>query len=259
MERRIRAVYLDWDHTLYSHKQKTIPQSALDAIGNLREKGILVFLASGRHIRELDDMWDKELPFDGFVTLSGQLNYDKDWNLLSSYPIKGNMRQEAIQLFEQRKIPTVFLNEKGYYLNTVTSLVEKVQKDISSPVHPLGAFQGEEIYMVTVFAKEKDLEETKRKLSEGRMSHWHDYGWDFIAREGGKEIGMIALEKRYGFTAEESMAFGDSDNDLEMLQHASLGIAMKDSDPKLLAVADDITDTPENDGIYKALVKYGLL
>ena len=47
----IKAVFFDVDGTLVSHKTKSVPQSAVNAVNVLREKGIKVFLSTGRHIR----------------------------------------------------------------------------------------------------------------------------------------------------------------------------------------------------------------
>ena len=52
----IKAVFFDVDGTLVSHKSKSVPESAKDAIERLRSKGIKVFLSTGRHIHELKNM-----------------------------------------------------------------------------------------------------------------------------------------------------------------------------------------------------------
>ena len=55
------------------------------------------------------------------------------------------------------------------------------------------------------------------------------------------------------------MAFGDGGNDMSMLRHAGVGIAMGNAEDKVKAVADYVTDTVDADGIYKALKKLGVL
>ena len=61
----------------------------------------------------------------------------------------------------------------------------------------------------------------------------------------------IKQEKTYGF--------GDSMNDYEMLEYVKYGVAMGRSDDQLKAIAAYVTDTVENDGVYKALEKYELI
>ena len=62
-----------------------------------------------------------------------------------------------------------------------------------------------------------------------------------------------------GITTEETIAFGDADNDLEMLQLAGIGVAMGNALPQVRACADMVTDTVENDGIAHALQKLKLI
>ena len=57
----------------------------------------------------------------------------------------------------------------------------------------------------------------------------------------------------------EIMAFGDGENDIDMLQFAGVGVAMGNADEKVKAMADYVTDTVENDGIEKALRHFGLI
>lgn len=49
----IKAVFFDVDGTFVSHKSKSVPKSAREALDKLREKGIKVFLSTGRHMHEL--------------------------------------------------------------------------------------------------------------------------------------------------------------------------------------------------------------
>lgn len=58
---------------------------------------------------------------------------------------------------------------------------------------------------------------------------------------------------------EDIIAIGDSENDLEMLQAAGVGIAMGNASAYVKEAADDVTGTVEEDGVYDAFLKYGLL
>ena len=69
----IKAVFFDIDGTLLSHKTNSVPASAVRALENLREKGILTFIATGRHLPELKKLHALDgLHFDGAVSLNGQ-------------------------------------------------------------------------------------------------------------------------------------------------------------------------------------------
>ncbi|MBR5049700.1 MAG: HAD hydrolase family protein, partial [Erysipelotrichaceae bacterium] len=60
-------------------------------------------------------------------------------------------------------------------------------------------------------------------------------------------------------SAEQCAAFGDSENDIPMLRAAGLGVAMGNAMESAREAADYITDNASEDGVYKALKKFGIL
>ena len=70
---------------------------------------------------------------------------------------------------------------------------------------------------------------------------------------------MYDILKRYGIDPQDSMAFGDSENDVSMLKAAGIGVAMGNATAQAKAAADYITDDAEKDGIYKALRHFELI
>ena len=97
----------------------------------------------------------------------------------------------------------------------------------------------------------------------------HKKDFDFIDRGNGfyevvpvgcsKASGMKFLMEHFQIPLEDTIAIGDSTNDMPMLSFAGLSIAMKESDPVVLETVDYVTDTVENDGIYKAMEHFGLI
>ena len=72
----IRAVFFDIDGTLMSLQTRTIPDGVFEALHALKEKGIRLFIATGRGKDGLKVLAD--FPFDGYITLNGQFCYDAD-------------------------------------------------------------------------------------------------------------------------------------------------------------------------------------
>ena len=71
-----------------------------------------------------------------------------------------------------------------------------------------------------------------------------------------KGDGLLRVADILGVPHDMTFAIGDSENDISMLQSAKYGIAMKDSDPRLLKAASYITGTCEEDGFAKAVFDY---
>jgi HAD superfamily hydrolase (TIGR01484 family) len=89
----------------------------------------------------------------------------------------------------------------------------------------------------------------------------------YLGKEGGeispkgvhKGSGLTAIAEYYGAGIENTIAIGDSDNDTPMIQRAGIGIAMGNADPGLKEIADDITTSINENGIFNAFRKYGLI
>jgi hydroxymethylpyrimidine pyrophosphatase-like HAD family hydrolase len=72
-------------------------------------------------------------------------------------------------------------------------------------------------------------------------------------RDAGKHAGLRLLVERLGLTPEQCAAFGDADNDSDMLRFAGLGVAVANATPGCLAAADHVTAPHHEDGVAKAL------
>ena len=84
-------------------------------------------------------------------------------------------------------------------------------------------------------------------------------GAGIISHEGGKVMGMEQILKFHGISREECIAFGDGENDIEMLQFAGIGIAMGNADPEVKESADYVTADVDEGGVLKALRHYKLI
>ncbi len=256
---KIKAVFFDVDGTLLSHRHGSVPISAKTAMYRLREIGIKVFAATGRHMLELEQLSVCDLPFDGYVTLNGQICLDVNKNLLYAAPIKDEDTREMASVFDQRKIPVMFIEQDDMYVNFVNTAVADAQAAISSPVPSLGVYTGNKIYQFIVFDREEQVQRLMRKLSGCEMSQWNPYAFDVIPKDGGKVAGIRQILQHVHISREEIMAFGDGENDKDMLRYAGIGVAMGNADASVKQQADHVTADVDQDGVAKALTFYGIL
>lgn len=84
------------------------------------------------------------------------------------------------------------------------------------------------------------------------------YGFDFLPPDHNKGYALIWLAHHYGLELAETMAIGDSHNDLDMLETAGLGVAMQNAAEIVKARADVITASNAADGVAEALERYVL-
>ncbi len=75
-------------------------------------------------------------------------------------------------------------------------------------------------------------------------------------KRGVKGNGMRFISEHYGIPREEMIAIGDSLNDLSMIEYAGLGVAMANSQPEVLAIADVVVPSNDDDGVAFAIEKF---
>ena len=183
MKPSIKAVFFDLDGTLLSHTLKRIPSSAELAIKKLRENGIKVFLATGRHMVQLHDLPVLHIEYDGFITLNGQLVFDKDKNLISGMAFDDITTKFFAELFNKKEMPLIFMEEKEIYLNFTNDKVKEVLKIVSTEKLDVKEYTGNKIYMVTNFiSPDKDQEFSKLLPDNIEIARWGNDGSDLILK-----------------------------------------------------------------------------
>lgn len=255
----IKAIFFDVDGTLLSHKTKSVPKSAKQAIETLRKKGIRCVVATGRHLLEMQDLPVSEIEFDSYITLNGQLCFDENKEVLFGRAIQNHEKELIIDLFNHKETAVMMIEKNRIYMNFVNDYVRKAQEDVSTRVFDCEDYSGNDIYMASVYIDHTNEDPFKEKFKNCLVTRWHDYGVDVVSKDGGKVAGIQEYLKMNHINQEETMAFGDGENDIEMLKYVHLGIAMGNAKEIVKENADDVTLEVDEDGIVYALKKYGLL
>ena len=255
----IKAAFFDVDGTLLSYKTKQVCPSAKKAIAKLQSRGILCIVATGRHMIQMSKMPVADIPFDAFVMLNGQLVLDKEQNVLFGVPIEGKTKEFLVEKFNDHTFPAVLIERDQMYLNCITEHVLDVNKRMSIAPMPLSDYRGGDIYQICAYLRPEDEPLLKPIEQDCVMTHWHYGGKDIIAGGGGKMAGIKRYLEMTGIKPEEIIAFGDADNDLEMIRFAGIGVAMGNGEAEVKAVADYVTTDIDDDGIEKALKHFNLI
>lgn len=255
----IKAIFFDIDGTLLSHQSGTVPPSAKSAITQLRKKGIKLFTATGRHMNEIQRMPVGNLPFDGYITLNGQICLDSNKTILYDTAISTKDTEIMASIFDKKEIPILTIEADRMYINFINSAVCAVQKAISTPLPDIGTYTGNKVYQYIVFGDKQHVQALTGQLSCCKMSQWNPHAFDIIPFKGGKIAGIQHILKHFQIEQHEMMAFGDGDNDIEMLHHAGIGVAMGNANDAAKQHADYVTAGIDQDGVKKALEFYGIL
>ena len=248
-----KIVFLDVDGTLIPEGGNAPLKSTRDSIKKLQSQDIGVALCTGRHPTEIKTLGLLDIPYDGFVLLNGQLCLDKNMNKLYSNPIYGRDKEEILEIFDKMEVPVVIVEEKRLYLNFVNDRVVKAQADVASLPHETGKYHGADILMSTIF------DDGIFKFTSLRTGRWHKYAIDIYPTTGGKVNGIKHFIRHFEMDMADVVAFGDAENDIDMIKTAGIGVAMGNAYPETKEVADYVTDDSDKDGIEKGLKHLGLI
>jgi len=255
----IKAVFIDIDGTLLSHKTRRIPDSTRRTIAALREKGIKCVIATGRHMMELGFLPMGDLRVDGYMMLNGQMGYDGDGKALYEVPFDEEARRFVIGEFRKKAIPFELVERDRMYINYIDETTVEVLKTVTTGPPVVGEYTGAPIFMATAFAGEREVELRREYAEHVLPARWHPYGIDLLPKTSGKDFGIRQYMAIFGLDREETMAFGDEENDVEMLRYAGIGVAMGNGADITKAAADHVTADIDDDGLEKAVKYFGLL
>lgn len=248
----IKAVFFDIDGTLLDHNDHAMPSSTLTALNKLKESGIKVFIATGRPPSKLEVI-KQYFKFDGYLTSNGQYCFNDDKIIYEKYINKQDIKN-ILPYINKNNIPVIFAKIDQNYCNPYLDKTLQVQKYIR-----IEDILNEDIVQLMVYINEEKDQEFLSYMPHCKSARWTSQFADIIPMDGGKNIGIDQMIKYYKIKLNEVMAFGDGNNDIDMLKHVGIGVAMGNANDKVKAISDYVTSDINDDGIYKALKKFKLI
>ena len=258
--KKIKIIFFDIDDTLRNSKTGFIPISIPTVFQQLREKGILTGIATGRGIFGVVPEI-RELKPDFFVTLNGAYIEDKKGNVIDSNKISKDKVESYIAWTKEVGIDYGLVGSHTAKLSTRTEMISQA----IDPIYPdldvdPDFYEKEDIYQMWTFEDQGDnLTLPESLASTLRMVRWHEHSSDVVPISGSKAAGVAKVVEHLGLKPENVMVFGDGLNDLELFDYAGISIAMGISHEKIKEKADYITKTVEEDGIFDALERFGMV
>ncbi len=260
----IRAVFFDIDGTLVSFNTHRVSDATVEALAELRRRGVKVILATGRLLNQTEVV--SRIKFDAYITLNGCCCLAEDGTtVISKATIPQSDLEAIVDYLEENNhpFPCSFMDEVGNTINYVDDRVQTVWDNIALPVprteNPRQTIQ-RNIYQVNIYVDEKDEAPiVERYLQHCESTRWHPLFADVNLRGVSKQQGVDTMLDYFGISREEAMAFGDGGNDVSMLGHVGWGVAMGNAVDSAKQAAVYVTDTVDDEGICKALQHFGLI
>lgn len=259
-----KALFFDIDGTLVSFHTHTIPNSTIEAIAAAKAKGIRIFIATGRPaaiINNLSAIQDRNL-IDGYVTMNGGYCFvGKEVIYKSAIPPADV--QTLANFAGKQNFPCIFVGEHDVCVCQPDEMVKEIFYDFLKvdilPVKSIEEATRQEIFQMTPFITPEQEKSILPLLTGCETGRWHPTFSDITAKGNTKQKGIDEVINHFGIRLEETMAFGDGGNDISMLRHAAIGIAMGNATEEVKAHANYITATVDEDGIAKALRHFSII
>lgn len=261
----IKALFFDIDGTLVSFDTHEIPVSTIEALTAAKAKGIHVFIATGRPrviINNLAALQERNL-IDGYITMNGGYCFVEEKVIYKSAIPPADV-QAIMQYCVDRNIPCIVVDEHNVCVCQPNEMVKQIfndflKVDVIPTKAPEEAIQGKEIFQLTPFITEDEEKEIAPSIPNCEIGRWFHAFADVTAKGNTKQKGIDEIIRHFNIRLEETMAFGDGGNDISMLRHAAIGVAMGNAKEDVKAVADYVTYSVDDDGLAKALKHFGVI
>lgn len=255
----VKIIFFDIDGTLIDPQTGRISEKTAQALKQLQEKGIKRCIVTGRPPASLPDFGD--LRFDVMSTFNGSFCYT-DTEVIYSNPIDpADVRivlQNAATLGRPVSIAVrdrlaangIDQDLADYY--RVAGLELTVAEDFDETCR-------EDIYQIMLGCREADHDAIIQGADNVKLAISWERAVDVIPLTGGKGTAIRRILAYYHLDPTEALAFGDSYNDIEMLQSVGTGVAMGNAAARLKEIADDVCGNVSEDGIYHYCIEKGLI
>ena len=255
------AVACDLDFTLIGADALLSPRT-VEAIGRVRALGIPFVIVTGRMFRSVRPYLETAGIEDPVVCYQGAAVADpRTGELLLHVPIPLELAREALAAFEAEGAHVNCYVGDELYVAEVNDRARTYAEFQHIPVTPVGRLLDwldeppTKLVAVDEPPRIAELQERLRARFGGRLfvSTSLPVFLELASPAVSKGSGLAFVAKRLGFDAAQTIAFGDGENDVELLEWAGYGIAVADANPRLQAIADWTCPGPSEAGVAAVL------
>jgi Cof subfamily protein (haloacid dehalogenase superfamily) len=255
-----KYLFIDLDGTIIDHSTRSIPESTKLAFKLAKQKGHELVIATGRPPCLFYGI-DTELDIHSYIAANGRYAVHHDEVILDR-PIPHDIVEQVVKYFEQERFDIALegLDEfvlQSNYSDLFMKFIEAFH--LKTPVLKPGFYQNHKIYQINLFYDQPDFKKYQELFPDLEFTYSNEYGIDVNTKGGFKEQGIKAFVEKLGIPIEDCIAFGDGYNDISMFRYVKTSVAMGNAHKEVRDAATFVTDSVNNDGLYKSMKKLGLI
>lgn len=259
-----KVMFLDIDGTILKPDGK-IENSTKFAIKHLQQKGVEVFLATGRPLHEIAFIAD-ELDIQSFIGYNGAFASYKN-EIIVNEPMNEKTVSHFVKTAKKMKHDLLLYSSEKNIFSSLDSPVIKDMIAFLNFQHNKVFSSGDEKGVLSAsllniseedlvfYQTSEDIHFTPVLAKDQKGKNFYDAIRDNVT----KGSAIKKLLHRLSIPVECSIAFGDGLNDKEMLSAVGEGFAMGNAHPLLFDYAKHATSTVTDNGVYNGLRKLGIL
>ncbi|WP_278617113.1 HAD family hydrolase [Thomasclavelia spiroformis] len=274
-----KSIFLDVDGTLVSG-HATMNPKVIEAINRARQNGHRVFICTGRNKTGIKYELAKA-DFDGIIASAGSY-IEIDNKVIHSVYFNKLLVDKISKVFDENNIyynyectDVTYMSKKmvelfigGVNFESGNIELEKMMQEEFKKfsIQDLSLYNNQDIHKICFIATDQiDVERAKKQLGDDVNMVIHDIfdattiNGELISKVDNKATAIKQVIDYLGIDKKDTIAFGDSMNDYEMINFVECGIAMGNACKELKEVASRICRSVDEDGIYYEFIELGLI
>ncbi|NRG34452.1 Cof-type HAD-IIB family hydrolase [Niallia circulans] len=254
-----KIVFFDLDGTLLTSKL-TVSDSSIAAIKKLKENGVEPIIATGRTLMEIGYILEAT-GINSVVAMNGQYVVYKGTTIYEN-PLEVSVVKELhLDAMKNRHEMAFYNAEKICVTNEGSTLIRKNYERVGGKYPPIneGLYNQEPIHLMLIFCEPDEEVYYQEKFPHFQFIRNSPYGCDIYPKGKSKATGIKYLLTHLNCSVENTYAFGDGLNDLEMFELVKYPVAMGNAFDIVKKSASYVTTSNDEDGIVNGLTSNDIL
>ncbi len=259
----IKALFFDIDGTLVSFNTHKVAQSTIDGLNIAKERGIKIFISTGRPLSFINNLEDIEHLIDGYITTNGSYNF-MGKSVISMHSIPKEEVLTLVDYLNKHEYPAILVGTDNTAVINHKPIVDRIVIDTLNITNIDFSITAEtvlqqDILQITPFITQEQQDIIMPQIPHCASERWHPEFIDTVNKQASKGKALSDIVAYNDLLISETMAFGDGGNDISMLLKAGVGVAMENANDNVKAMANYVTSSADDNGIYKALKHFEVI
>ena len=257
--KNIRCVITDLDGTLLT-TDKVVSDFNRDVIRKLSQTNIAFGIATGRPVEAVLKKMASEniLEYIDVIVASNGVDIiePKKNKMESTFQLSKADLLAIVELMKPLDVNFCVYGKEKMYTSRIDETILRIEKQnyLTPIIITPNELPLDKMNKVIFTVEPNRMPEVRAFMATLNQSKYNYFQSlpdlvEFVDGRVSKAVGLAIYAKKHGFSCDEVMVFGDTSNDIEMLEHCGWGVCMANGTADALAIAKDIALSNDEDGV----------